>query len=248
MTRRAPTFVIAAPSVDYTGTVAHGLEIELPSGNALRLSAAECARLMTHRQRQRLRVVPPLRGFVRRELDARPAVAVPRLPAADWAEAVNVPFRRSLWRLRPHATDEETCCLAAVLHAEGTFTRPLEPIPDRVIGFLESLVGRRAILESRQLRGLVAITDLTLRARDAEDWLTVDVLALGAPAGVADGAAGDPVLRLDHVRVPDLCELREGSATSRHGTWSLHMDPARVARWNPTTSSGLLGTATRQRA
>ncbi len=245
MTRRARTGVLAAPSVDYSGSLAHGLELGLPSGGSLALSAADCARLLTHRQRQRLRLVPPLRGFARRALDARAPVAVPRLPAADWAEAVNVPFRRSLGRLRPNATDEEACCLAAVLHAEGTFARPLDPTPDPVIDFLEALVGRRAILERRQLRSLVAITNLTLRSRDADDWLTVDLLALDGPGRVADGGAGEAVLRIDHVRVPELCELRAGSAVSRHGAWALHMDPARVSRWHPLAAVRRGGTSAR---
>jgi hypothetical protein len=244
--RHARTWVAAAPSLAYAGSAVDGFTLALPSGGSFMLTAADCTRLLAHRQRQRLRIAPPQRAPARRALGARPAVTVPQLPVDDWAEAVNLPFRRSLSRLRPHATDEESCCLAAVLHAEGVFARPLEPITARVLAFLESLVGRRAILESRQLRGLIAITGLTLRSRDAEDWLVVDLLALGKPRGVAHGDAPEPALRLDHVRVPDLCVLHGGTATSRHGTWALHMDPARVARWNPLTPTCRRGSCGRR--
>lgn len=244
---RARTFVVAEPSVEYTGSVARGLEIGLPSGGTLALSDTECTRLLVHRQRQRLRVVPPLRCAARRVLDG-PAMIVPRLPASGWTEAVNVPFRRSLWRLRPYATDEEACCLAAILHAAGTFARPLEPLPDATVGFLESLVGRRAILESRQHTGLVVISDLTLRARDADDWLVLDLLAPATRDADPQAGASGSTLRIDHVRVPDLCDLRGGSAVSRHGAWALHMDPARVARWDPLAAARRRSASSRRSA
>lgn len=93
---------------------------------------------------------------------------------------------------------------------------------------------------------LIAILGLTLRPRDAEDWVVVDLLALGKPRGVAHGAAPEPALRLDHVRVPDLCGMHGGTATSRHGTLALHMDPARVARKSPPTPTCRRGLCVRR--